>query len=236
MSTFLDAVNRVLRINTVLSGDDDDISTFEDIQHRATLNLAQIAIQTTLSELTSSNLIPYEDTEGTITYVNGQRLYTLPSDFVRMVDQNPFLLVLDGSGNSANTTVQLYRGGEEALRRNILDYKTQSGSPLYFYFADGSTKQIGLFHVPDSSVAGTQVSFPYQKDVMVTVAADTLPFHTTAEDNAFIDMCARYFQFLFTNQPTENLEHDTIYRRAKATLINLMKPVKPNNKYGYHYG
>lgn len=235
MSTYLDAVNRLLRINTVLSGDDDDITTFADIQHRSTLNLAQIAIQSTLTELVSDRLIPYEEADGNITYVTDQRAYALPADFVRMVGDDPFLLVLD-SGVSANTTVNLYPGGEEALRREILDYRTQSGSPFYFYFLDGTTKQIGLFHVPDASVNGTVVRFPYQKDVGLTAEADALPFHSTSEENAFIDMCARYFQFLFTAQPTENLEMDTVYRRAKTSLIHLMKPMKPNNKYGYKYG
>lgn len=234
MSTFLDAVNRVLRINTIISGDDDDITTFTDIQHRATLNLAQIAIQSTLIELISDRLIPYEETDGIITYVTDQRVYALPADFVRMKGDNPFLLKLDG-GVSANTTVNLYKGGEEQLRRDILDYRTQSGNPMYFYFIDGTTKQIGFFHVPDSTMSGIELRFPYQKDVAITSEADALPFHTVSEENMFIDMCARHFQFLFTSQPTEGLEGDAVYKRAKSSLMQLITPVNPNKKYGYRY-
>jgi len=43
MSSFLDVVNRVLRINTVIGADDDNLTTFDDTQHVATLQIAKIA-------------------------------------------------------------------------------------------------------------------------------------------------------------------------------------------------
>ena len=81
MSTFLDMVNRVLRNNTILAGDDDDLTSFAETQHRATMLLAQQAIQSTLTELSADKLLPVEYTDGTITYVADQRLYNLPPDF-----------------------------------------------------------------------------------------------------------------------------------------------------------
>lgn len=235
MSTFLDVVNRVLRTNTVIGADDDDLTTFDDTQHVATLQLCIISIQSTLTELTSDRIIPYEEADGTITVVTDQRVYDLPSDFIRFKGERPFLLKLDSNSKSENTTVNLYGGGEERLRRQILDYREQSGEPFYFYEVDGATKQIGLFHIPNASVNGVTYRFPYEKSVYVTLSADTMPFTTQQESDAFSNMAARRFQFLFTNQPIEGLERDSVYSVAKNNLMNLLRRTDPIKKYGYRY-
>jgi len=235
MSTFLDVVNRVLRINTVIGADDDDLTTFDDTQHVATLQIAKIAIQSTLTELTSDRIIPYEEADGTITVATGTRLYALPADFIRFKGENAFLLKLDGSNNSENITVGEYPGGEEKLRRQILDYREQPGEPRWFYQVMSSTKQIGLYQVPDSSVDGVIYRFPYEKSVYVSVAADTMPFTTQQESDAFSDMAARRFQFMFTSQPIEGLERDSVYAVGKANLMNLLRRTNPSGSYGYTY-
>ena len=235
MSTFLDVVNRVLRTNSVIGADDDNLTSFSDTQHVATLQIAIISIQSTLTELVSDQIIPHEEADGTITLVTSQRLYDLPADFIRFKGEKPFLLKLDSSGNSENTTINWYRGGEEALRREILDYREQSGEPFYFYEAKGVTKQIGVFHIPSPDMNGTVYRFPYEKSIYITLADDTLPFTTTQEDHSFSDMAARRFQFLFTRQPIEGLERDSVYAAAKTNLMNLLRPTNPSRKYGYSY-
>lgn len=235
MATFLDCVNRILRTNSVIGADDDDLTSFNEVQHVATLQIAIIAIQTTLTSLTSDRLIPYEEGDGTITLVDGQRLYDLPADFIRFKGQRPFLLKLDSSSNSENTTVNLYPGGEEKLRRQILDYREQSGEPRWFYEVNAATKQIGVYHVPDSDIAGTVYRFPYEKEIYVELAADTLPFTTNQEWHAFADMAARRFQFMFTSQPMQGLEEDIIYQTGKGNLMNLLRRTNPTNQYGYSY-
>ena len=235
MSTFLDVVNRVLRINTIIGADDDDLADFNDTQHIATLQLAKIAIQSTLTELTSDRIIPYEEADGTITLVTGQRAYTLPSDFIRFKGDKPFLLKLDGSSNSANITVSEYPGGEEKLRRQILDYRSQTGEPRWFYQIMSSTKQIGVYQVPDTASNGIVYRFPYEKSVYVTLATDTMPFTTDQESDAFSDMASRRLQFLFTKQPIEGLESDTVYKAGKNNLMNLLRRTNPSGRYGYSY-
>lgn len=233
--TFLDVVNRVLRITTVIGADDDNLTSFDDTQHVATLQIAKIAIQSTLTELTSDRIIPAEEADGTITAVEGTRVYSLPSDFIRFKGEKPFLLKLDASNKSANTTVTFYPGGEERLRRDILDYREQPGESRWFYEIQSITKQIGLYQVPDSSIDGISYRFPYEKSVYVTVAADTMPFTTDQESDAFADMAARRFQFLFTSQPIEGLEFDSVYNAGKVNLINLLRKTNPITAYGYNY-
>ena len=241
MATFLDTVNRVMRINTVIGADDDDLTSFDDTQHVATLQIAKIAIQSTLTELTSDRIIPYEEADGTITTVGSDtlssatRVYDLPADFIRFKGEKPFLLKLDASSNSENTVVNEYPGGEEKLRRSILDYREQLGEPRWFYLINSTTKKIGLYHVPNADNNGTVYRFPYEKSVYVTLAADTMPFTTQQEADAFADMAARRFQFMFTKQPIEGLEFDTVYKRGKANLTQLLRKTNPSSNYGYSY-
>ena len=68
---FLAAVNRVLRTNNIVRGDDDDITTFTDVAHNATLNMAIIAIQDELVEMVSDRLVDYEFASSTIATVAG---------------------------------------------------------------------------------------------------------------------------------------------------------------------
>src|SRR5689334_25409676 len=61
-----------MRIEGILRGDTDAPTTFSDLQHGATINLAQISIQDELNELTSDTLLPYEKkTTGSIVTVRG---------------------------------------------------------------------------------------------------------------------------------------------------------------------
>lgn len=235
MTDFISGVNRVLRVNTILSADDDDITSFTNTQHQASIKLAEIAIQQTLTSVVSDRLIPYEYTDGTITYVVGQRLYNLPSDFVRMADDPPFLVELDSSSNATGIFVQKYPGGENRLKHAILNYRSQSGTPRFFYYANGTTKQIGLFQVPDATVNGTVARFSYEKDVFVTSESDTLPFRTTQAAYAFLDMASRRFQFLFVNKTVSGIEQDSVYKDAKVALLNLLRYDNPSRRYGHIY-
>ena len=235
MATFLDVVNRVLRINTVIGADDDDLTTFDDTQHVATLQIAKIAIQSTLTELTSDRIIPYEEADGTITALDGQRVYDLPVDFIRFKGEKPFLLKLDSNSNSENIAVNEYPGGEEKLRRSILDYREQPGEPMWFYQIMSSTKQIGLYQVPNADINNVVYRFPYEKSIYVSLAADIMPFTTQQESDAFADMAARRFQFMFTSQPIEGLERDTVYAVGKTNLMNLLRRTNPVGAYGYTY-
>lgn len=237
--TFLEGVNRLLRIATVLSGDDDDLPSFDSTQHRAALQQAKIAIQSTLNELVSDNILPYEETDGTLTYVGNQRVYDLPPDFVRFKG-SPFLLELDSNGESANRFVPEYRGGEERLRWEILDYRSQTGNPVWFYTVRGTTKQIGLYPVPDANHDGTQVRFPYEKNVSVTQESDPLPFTDDPQTWAFIDMAQRRFELMYSRRDTDpdllaNLQGDMVYVSARSTLMSLMRFTNPSDWYGNRY-
>ena len=225
--TFLDAVNRVLRTTAVIKGDDDNILTFTDVQHRATLNLAQIAIQSELNSLVADTMIPYERDSKTLVTVPGTRVYDLDASFVRFYGM-PMLY-----NPVQNRTLLSY--DENQLRQEIYNYQTTSGPPIYWYFVGGVTKKIGFYPVPDAADTWT---YEIEKMVGVTSSGDVLPFQTEQEAQVFCNLAARNFLILFEDNPARQLTKladDPIYKGEKATLFALMAGVNPPGFYGKRY-
>jgi hypothetical protein len=227
---FITGLNRLLRINGVIRGDDDALTTFSDTQHSADIQMAQIAIQDELSEIVSERLIPYEKTTTTISLTTSTRTYALASDFIRFYGDRPSFY-----DSTDNVRIYEYSGGENSLRDQIYTYKTDEGAPTWWYWDDTTTKKVAFFNVPNSTYNLRSLSYDYEKDVSVLLTSDTLPFHNTIEANAFIQAAARRFYFMISNQPQGLLTEDATYQNAKARLYSLLKPTNPSKYYGHSY-
>ena len=227
---FLTGVNRLLRRNTIIKGDDDNITTFDDNQHAAKIELAQIAIQDELTALIADKIIPYEKTSGSLTTSDGVRTYSLASDFVRFFGKQPYLYYAED-----NQQVFEYEGGEDALRLSIPNYTEQTGNPITWYPDLTTTKKIGLYQTPDAAHANRVYTYDYEKDVSVSAEADTLPFHTEQEAQTFILMASRRFKYLEADQEIA-LEFDPIHVNAKSTLTNLMRFSNRKSRWGVKHG
>lgn len=225
--TFLDAVNRVMRANGIIRGDTDEVSTFSDLQHGATVQLARLAIQDELVELVSDTLIPSErDTTGSISAVAGARSYALPSDFIRF-DGTAMLLRSDN-----NNQLFEYPGGEDALKLIYNEYLTQQSTPSYWYFDRTSSKKIAFFPVPDEAATYT---FDYESDSSVDVAADILPFHNDIECHAFCRLASRRFKMLYEEMDPALIANDPEHQKAKATLASLIVGKNPSRRWAPVY-
>lgn len=206
-----------MRSEGILRGDTDAPTTFSDLQHGATISLAQMAIQDELNELLSDTLIAYEkSTTGSVTTVASTRSYSLPSDFVRFFG-TPVLL-------TGTTQLFEYAGGEAKLALAFPAYKTDAGTPSWWYFDLTTTKKIAFYPVP---TAANVYTFDYEKDVSVTNASDTLPFHNEMEAQAFCRLAARRFKYLYQEKEIANLIQDPEYQKARSTLAALMSGKNP---------
>jgi hypothetical protein len=223
---FLSAVNRVLRTNNIIRGDDDDITTFNDVQHNATLNLAIIAIQDELNDLVSDRLVDYEFATGTITTSVSASTYSLAPDFVQFFGIPKF--------TTGSRFIVEYPGGLAALEVDIINYDQQTGAPNWWYFRHAATKQIGFYPTPNLSEV---LSYSYEKDVSVDNSTDSLPFHNEMEAQAFCAAAARRFKFLFEDAQNVDavLAGDASYLSAKSRVVRLMKGRNPHRTYGYAY-
>lgn len=239
MTTFIDGVNRILRSQGIIKGDDDDITAFSSTQHAATLELAKIAIQSEITHLVANNALPGEKaTDTTITTNGSTRTYTLASDFVRFRGDHPFFLEVDSSDVSLNNTIFEFPGGEDKVRRTFLDYKSNEGQPHWWYFTGSTTWEVGLFPVPDSTKI---YRYAYSKDVQVTTASDTLPFSTASMDFMFLEVAERRFTYLFASEDIrkalfpQGVERDPGINEARASLFHLLQGRDPPMKYGRRY-
>lgn len=238
--TFLQALNRLLRSESIIRGDDDDVVLFSDTNHAATINLAKIAIQNELTHLTAFDFVPYEESQSTITMAEGTRTYILNSKFVRFIGQ-PVLLKEDGSGNSDNVYIYPYPGGEKDLRISIPDYQETKGGVSYFYTTGGTSKKIGVFNVPDATEAGTVYRYYYEKDVSVSTETDNIPLITESEANTFVEIAARRFKYLFSTPEVRDVlfpagvDRDAQIESSRAVLHELLRGQEPSMRYGRSY-
>lgn len=229
--TFLEAVNRMLKINGFIRGDTDTLSAFTDTNHASTSAIAQIAVQNEITELSSKGLLPYQhQTDGAITLASGTRTYNLESDFVQLWGDDPFFY-----DATANTQIRQYPGGEDALRASIYTYRTQSGYPMWFYFELGTGQQVSFYPVPGAAEAGRALVYDYSASVNVSAASDTIPFATIDQQYAFVEMAARRFKYLFEGKVHVPMDTDPVYREARSRLFALLKWKQPARRYGRAY-
>lgn len=232
--TFLEAVNRMLRLSTLMQWDDEDITSFSNTQHAGNINLCQQAVQHVINELVSDRFLWPEDAEGNITMVADTRTYSLASDFVQLQGKRPWLFELEGvAGTDATNYISEYPGGEDQLEKQVFQYTSQTGTPQWFYFTDD--KEVGIYPIPGTDEAGTVYRYQYEKNVMVVNESDNLPFDSDQKAYAFVDMATRLFTFLFTKQPIDNLQNDVIYNKAKGALMALERQKDPVGRYGFRY-
>lgn len=225
--SFLDAVNRILIANGIIRGDTDEISTFSDLQHNATVSIAQVAIQDELNELISDTLIPSEhDSSGVLSSVVGTRSYSLPNDFIRFFGRGALF------DSSTNNHIFEFPGGEAKLMIEYPDYKTSQSTPQYWYFDATTTKKIAFWPVPQEAKSYT---FDYEADVQVSASTDTLPFHNNSESYAFCRLASRRFKMLYEGMDPALIATDPEHMKAKATLISLVKGTNAPTRYAPIY-
>ena len=233
--TYLEAINRLLRQARVLTGDDDNLTAITSTQHQTTSNLAQLAIQTELSELASILRLPRERAEGNFTSVQSQRVNDLAADFEQFYGRAPHIT----GDNAIHDLIFMFPGGFDELRMRHREFKTQEGRPRWWYFEENNstTKQIGLFPVPDADTAGEVFRYFYETQKVLSAAADVIPFQDTMQDEVFVSMAARRFEFMFNPAfNIQELEQDGIWSRAKSTMVRLLKPRQTPLKYGRRHG
>lgn len=233
--TLLQCVNRILRLNAILRGDTDEITTFSDTQHNASLNLAIVCTQNELVRLVADRTIPSErQTSGTITLATGTRTYDLAASFTQFYGVPHFY------DSGANRQIYEYPGGLTMLQIQHYTYATDSGDPNWFYWEPTSTKKVGFFQVPSSGQNGSVLTYEYEGSVLVDSVSDTLPFHNDEESFMFTEMASRRFKYQWEDVKNELdiqavLDKDGTYRSSKAMLMSLVKGYQPRRNYGTRY-
>jgi hypothetical protein len=228
--TFLDAVNRCLRINGFIRGDTDILTSFNDTNHNATSNICQIAVQSEIQGLMADSLLAYERATGTLTLLTNTRTYALASDFVRLYGDPGFFY-----DATQNYLILEYAGGEDKLRDDVFTYLTDTGSPNWFYFVQTTVKTVGFYSVPNASFNNRVLSYEYEKSITPSLSTDLMPFQNADEVYAFCDCAARRFKYLYEGKNDAPVSKDPVWLESMARLQNLMRGKNPSKSYGRRY-
>lgn len=166
--TLLNGVNEVLKRAGIIQGDTGTLTTLSDSARQVHIDLAVQIWNEAMDELYdySGEQRPNEQAEGTITLATGTRAYTLASDLNKI--QWPLI------DKTNNQYIWEYEWGYNGLL--LLDpEQDNTGLPHWAAISpvDGT---LHMDRAPTSVENGNIYTYQYDKDLVVSAAADTFPF------------------------------------------------------------
>lgn len=166
--SLLNCVNEILKRSGLIAGDSGLLTTLTDSARQPAIDQAIQVVNEGLEELYSqSNIaLPNEQAESSITLVAGTRAYALHANLVQL--RWPFI------DRTNNQYLYEYPGGYNAL---IIADPEQDDTGQPFYAAIRPTDgYIFLDRTPTSTENGKVYYYQYDKNLALSVAADTVPF------------------------------------------------------------
>ena len=167
--TLLDGVNEVLERKGIIQGDTAVLTSLTDSSRQRPINLAIDAWNEAIDLLYSKSSLPKpnELAENTITLATSDRDYALQTD----VNQLYFPLIDETNGYF----IEEYQQGYLHLVNSQPYPNNETGLPNYACIrpTDG---ELYLDRIPTSNENGYVFKYRYDKELVLTVAADTVPF------------------------------------------------------------
>lgn len=165
----LDGVNEILRKKNLIAGDAALLASLTDSARQPSIDLAIQVINEGIDEIYSTAQIslPNQMVEATLTLATGTKAYVLPSNLVRM--HWPLI-------DRAHTRfIQQYATGYEGML--LVDLaQVFTGLPLYAAIR-ASDNYLVFDRTPTAAENGNIYNYQYDKDTVLTVASDVMPFN-----------------------------------------------------------
>jgi len=168
--TLLDGVNEVLKRVKIIRGDTGLLTTLTDATIQTHIDLTVQLWNESLDDLYRDTVKPKELAENTITLVTGDRDYVLQTDLVEL----HFPLLDETLGNY----IYEWRGGYLNLV-SIQNIPSQWEGTPYYGVIRPTDGELYLDRIPDAEVNGRVYKYRYDKDLVLSLAADTMPFTDT---------------------------------------------------------
>ena len=166
--TLLNATNEILKRVGIIAGDAGLLTTLTDSARQVSVDAAVQVVNEGISALysTSEHALPNQQAEGTITLVTGTRAYALAATMTQM------RWPLRDKTNSQR--IHEYPGGYNAMLDADIE---QDDTGLPYYAAIKPTNgELHLDRAPTSAENGRIYTYQYDKDLVLTLAADSVPF------------------------------------------------------------
>lgn len=166
--TLLNGVNEILKRVSVIGGDAGALTSLTDAARQPAVDIAVQVINEGIDGLYSQSNIPLstEQKEGTITLVAGTRAYSLASDLVQL--RWPFI------DKTNSQKLEEYPGGYNAILQADME-QDDTGLPQYGAIRPTDGK-LHLDRAPTSAEAGRIYTYQYDRDTVLSAAADAMPF------------------------------------------------------------
>ncbi len=215
--TLLAAVNAILRRTSNIAGDAGALSSLTDSPRQVLIDISVQVVNEGLIDLyaTSEMAMPNEQAESTLTLVTSTRAYTLASDLVQlhwpMIDK------------TNNQYLGEYPGGYDAM---LLQDPEQDDTGLPMFAAIRPTD--GKFHIdraPTSIENGRIYTYQYDKSLILSVAASTVPFN----DSVFNMMVPVWVQ-LFKRERQNQFDGE-LYRKSLGVASALLSQKQARTSY-----
>lgn len=215
--TLLNAVNDILKRTGRIAGDSGELDSLTDSARQKWIDNAVQVVNEGIEELYSSSGVPLpnEQAEGTITLAANTRAYTLASDLVQL--RWPFI---DKTNNQYLTE---YPGGYDAMLVNDPE-QDDTGLPHWGAIRPTDGK-LHLDRDPTSVEAGRVYTYQYDKDISLSLAADTFPF----SDAVYRGMLPAWVQLW--ERDNNNEFDNALFRASIGRAARLITQLQPREHY-----
>jgi hypothetical protein len=215
--TLLNAVNEILKRVGNVHGDSGELTSLTSSARQRPIDIAVQVVNEGIDELyTACRLpLPLSQAESTITLVASDRDYSLASDLVQM--RWPLI-------DKTNAQyIYPYPGGYNGILVNDPE-QDDTGLPYYAAISpvDGT---LYLDRLPTSAEAGRIYTYQYDKDLVLSDKADTVPF----SDTVFRAMVPAWAQLWRRDQQKDF--DAAIFRMSVGRAASALSKVLPRDDY-----
>lgn len=215
--TLLNCTNEILKRVGLIAGDSGVLTSLTDSARQVAIDVAVQVVNEGIDELYAASNVskPNGQGESTVTLVTSTRAYTLATDLLRlrwpMVDKTntQFLHQYPGSYN------QMLQADPE---------QDDTGLPVYAAIRPTDGK-LHLDRTPTSVENGRVYTYQYDKDLVLSAAADTVPF----KDVVFRAMVPVWVQ-MWKRERRNEFDGD-LFRMDMGRAATLMTQVQPRDSY-----
>ena len=207
--TLLNGVNSVLIQLGYIKGNSGELTSLTNSQRQTSIDQVVQAWNRLLVEVFQSSDVPLplELAENTITLVSGTRAYALETDLLQL--RYPF------TDQTQGFQIWEYNGGYEQIFKDQPQPANFTGQASFAAIRPTDGK-LYLNAIPTSSENGDVYTYQYDKDVSLSLAADTFPFADAVFEtlvSACAELVSRYKKRSFDEKE---------YKKALGLAVGLM--------------
>lgn len=216
--TLLNGINDVLTRARIIQGDSGTLTSLTDSGRQGFIDIAVQIWNETVEELYSASAValPQELAESTLILVTDDRSYALATDLVQL----RFPLLDETNGQYINQ----YEGGYEQLVADQPYPANYTGLPTLATI-NPVNSELYLDRLPTVNENGLVYKYRYDKDISLSLAADTFPF----SDAVYRALTPAVTQLW--NRDQKRSFDDAVFKASIGRAARLLIQIQPRTSY-----